>query len=135
VIHLDTSFLIRGLAAGSAESRLLRNWLHEATPIGMSAIGWSEFLCGPVEPDQIELVKALVEEFAPFFPQDAELAARFFNLSGRRRGSLIDCMIAATAVRLRAHLATSNRADFRKLEVFGLRLTASLTERASRAEG
>jgi predicted nucleic acid-binding protein len=122
MIHLDTSFLIRGLAAGSAESRLLRKWLQDATPIGISAIGWSEFLCGPVQPDQIELVKTLVEEFAPFLPQDAELAARFFNLSGRRRGSLVDCMVAATAVRAQATLAASNLADFQKLAGLGLRL-------------
>jgi predicted nucleic acid-binding protein len=122
VIHLDTSFLIRSLVAGSMESGNLRNWLQEGTPIVLSAISWSEFLCGPVEPDQVELVRVMIEEFLPFLPQDAELGARLFNLSGRRRGSLIDCLIAATAIRARAALATSNRADFRKFQAHGLQL-------------
>ncbi len=108
------------------ESGSLRSWLREGAPIGLSAIGWSEFLCGPVDPEQVELVRAVIEEFAPFLPQDAELGARLFNVSGRRRGSLIDCMIAATAIRARAVLATSNPADFRRLEAHGLQLAESV---------
>jgi len=124
VIHLDTNFVIRALVSGSSESRLLRGWVREGTRIGMSAVSWSEFLCGPVEADQIELVKAVVEDLTPFVPQDAEVAARFFNLSGRRRGSFVDCMIAATAMRVSAVFATSDRADFRKLEALGVKLNA-----------
>jgi predicted nucleic acid-binding protein len=125
LIHFDTSFLVRGLVGGSFENRLLRQWLNDGTPVGMSVISWSEFLCGPVDPDHVEVARSLVGELANFIPQDAELAARFFQLSGRRRGSLTDCMIAATAVRVGAALATSNQSDFRKLEAFGVRLAAT----------
>ena len=122
MIHLDTSFLIGALVAGSAEDGRIREWLKAAQPLGMSAIAWAEFLCGPLTDRQIDLAARLVPERAPFLDQDAELAARLFNGSGRRRGSFTDCMIAAAALRARADLATHNTSDFRRFSDFGLRL-------------
>jgi predicted nucleic acid-binding protein len=55
VIHLDTSFLIRALARHSAEDRHLRRWLAEGEPLAVSAVGWAEFLCGPVDAAQVDL--------------------------------------------------------------------------------
>ena len=40
--------------------------------------------------------------------------------TGRRRGTLGDCLIAATAVNAGAELATGNLADFRRLSDAGL---------------
>ena len=133
MIHLDTSFLIRGLVRGTAEDRFLREWLRRDIPLAISAVGWTEFLCGPVAAAEAELATRIVPDRVPFTADDSVEAARLFNLSGRRRGSLADCMIAATAVRLHASLATTNPADFRRLESAGLQLVATSGARASTA--
>lgn len=122
MIHLDTSFLIRVLVAGSAEDRALRGWFREREPLAIAALAWAEFLCGPVSAELTAGARELLGEPLSFGAAEAAQAAQLFNQSGRRRGSLLDCMIAATAIEAGAALATSNRADFRRLEPFGLRL-------------
>lgn len=95
----------------------------------MSAISWAEFLCGPLSALAIEEAAELLGEPAPFDGLDATLASELFNAGGRRRGTLLDCsgtlldcMIASTAIRRGAQLATSNPRDFRRLTAFGLEL-------------
>ena len=122
MIHLDTSFLIRALVRGSPQDRVLRGWLNEAEPLGISAVAWSEFLCGPVSPAAVELGGALLGDPVSFEAADALLAVRLFNGSGRRRGFLADCMVAAVAVRCDASLATANTDDFDRLKGLGPRL-------------
>jgi predicted nucleic acid-binding protein len=128
VIHLDTSFLVHALAAGTSEDELLRGWLVAGETLGMSAVAWAEFLCGPVEPAALELLDQVVSERPAFGEGEAMLAARLFNESGRRRGSLADCMIAAAAIRAGVPLATDNPKDFRRFEPAGLRLASSVRE-------
>jgi predicted nucleic acid-binding protein len=122
VIHVDTGFLIGALRRGSAEDRRLRRWLSEGEPIGISAIGWTEFLCGPVEARDVALAGQVLDEPISFLAVDARSAVRLFNLTGRRRGSLNDCMIAAIALRVDASVATTNVADFARFEPAGLRI-------------
>jgi predicted nucleic acid-binding protein len=122
VIHLDTSFLVPALAADTPQDRRLRAWLAAGEPLGISAVAWAEFLCGPVEAAGLDLVVRVVSERVPFGEGEATLAARLFNDSGRRRGSLADCMIAATAIRAGAALATENPKDFRRFASAGLSL-------------
>jgi predicted nucleic acid-binding protein len=122
VIHLDTNFLIHALIRGSPQDGSLRRWLAAGEPVGMSAIGWAEFLCGPVGSAEITLAARIVDDPVPFVDDDAILTARLFNQGGRRRGSLVDCMIAAVALRAGAALATANVSDFRRYEPAGLRL-------------
>ncbi len=125
MIVLDTSFVIRALARGSTQDARLREWLRSGEELGISAIAWAELLCGPIEPDQVELAARVVSRRFPFGEDDAAAAARLFSETGRRRGSLTDCMIAATALRLEAPLATENPADFRRFEPAGLRILAA----------
>lgn len=120
MIHLDTSFLIRALVSGSRQDTTLRRWLRAGERLAVSTIAWAEFLCGPVAPLEVELATRLVPERVPFAEVDAFVAARLFNETGRRRGSLTDCMIAASALRLKASVATHNPHDFRRFEAAGL---------------
>ena len=122
MIHLDTGFLIRALVGGSPEDRTLRTWIRDGEPLGISAIGWAEFLCGPLEESHLDLAARVVSVRLPFNEDSALVAARLFNESGRRRGSFVDCMIAATALQMGASLATTNPSDFRRFEVTGLTL-------------
>ena len=125
MIHLDTSFLIRALARGTSEDRDIRTWLTDGTELGISAVCWAEFLCGPVAAAEVELAGRLLAEPEPFVAADAIAAAKLFNASGRRRGSFEDSLIAATAMRVGAGLATANAADFRRFEKAGLRVIAA----------
>lgn len=122
MIHLDTSFLIKSLVRGSAEDRSLRDWLKTGEAVVLSVVAWAELLCGPLEASQVELISRVVSARAPFLEEDAVLSARLFNESGRRRGSLMDCMIAASALRAGASLATANARDFRRFAAAGLTL-------------
>ena len=125
MIHLDSSFLIRALVRHSPQDKLLRDWLVDKAPLALSTVVWAEFLCGPVESLDVEVAAGVFRERVPFVSDDAVLSAHLFNLTGRRRGSLMDCMIAATAIRAEASLATANPADFRRLESAGLRVVTS----------
>ncbi len=116
MIHLDTGFLIHAIVAGTNADRLLRRWLAAGTPVAMSTIAWAEFLCGPLAAAQRTLALHVVTVREPFLYEDAQVAAAAFNRSGRRRGTFIDCMIAASAMRVGARLATTNPADFQRLD-------------------
>lgn len=116
-VHLDTSFLIRALRPGTSEDQRLRGFLQQGRSLFIGAIAWAEFLCGPLDERQLDTVRRITTETIAFTDGDAALAAELFNRSGRRRSSLVDCMVAATALRCDAELATSNRADFERLGV------------------
>ena len=120
MIHLDTSFLIRALPSGSPEERALEAWIDADETLAMSTVAWMEFLCGPVEPSELELATNIIDHHIEFAPAHAEIAAHLFNQSGRRRRLFVDCMIAATAIVQNAPIATTNERDFRKFEEAGL---------------
>lgn len=120
VVLLDTSFLILALRPSSTEAAGLMRWLADGARIRISTIAWAEFLCGPLDGLQRDLARRIFGDPEPLIAEDSELAADLFNRLGRRRGTLLDCMIAATAIRLDAALATSKPKDFSKID--GLKL-------------
>ena len=122
MIQLDTSFLIRALVTGSDQDRELRGWLRRRHDVGISAIAWTAFQCGPVSTAAVDAARTLLGEPIPFTAASAELSAALFNDGGRRRGTLVDCMIAATAIGAGDSMATANPSDFKRLGASGLKL-------------
>ena len=122
MIHLDTSFLIRGSVSGSIEDHALRGWVGSREALGVSTAAWAEFLCGPYERSSLDFLISVIDRYVEFTSAHAEIAAHLFNQSGRRRGSQMDCMIAATAIAEGAPIATTDERDFRRFEAEGLTL-------------
>ena len=120
MVHLDTNFLILALVPGSPQDARLRAWIAAGESIGLSSIALAEFLSGPVTAEQVKLSCTFFPEPQDFTAQHASRAAELFNQTGRRRGSLLDCMIASSAMLAGASLATENLDDFRRFEPFGL---------------
>ncbi len=123
--HLDASFIVRSLDPALPESRRLREWIKEGAAVGVSSVAWAEFMCGPVEQIEVDQVLAVVKEPVPLVRADAEAAAQLFNATGRRKGSLADCMIAAIALRVGASVATADTKDFTRFTKAGLRVVTA----------
>ena len=123
MIHLDASYIIRGAHTGTAENEAIKKWLGGGEHLGISVVAWMEFVTGPLESGAETFARALLDErIEAFGIADAELAARLYNLAGRRRALRYDCMIAAAAISAGAELATRNTNDFQLFTRHGLTL-------------
>ncbi len=120
LIHLDTSFLISALVPGTREDLRLRRWIQQGTVVSISSVAWAELLCGPVSEEDQQRVRKVIGIPLPLVDAEAVQAAELFNTGGRRRGTLPDCLIAATALKAEATLATGNPGDFRRFKHVGL---------------
>jgi predicted nucleic acid-binding protein len=123
MIHLDTNFVVDLVTLGSRGRRLILAWSHAGKTIATSAVAWSEFCNGPLTWEQKNSAwLALGKNIKDFTWREAEEASRLFNLTGRRRTSHSDCMIAAAAIMADRPLATLNTNDFIRFIPHGLRL-------------
>jgi predicted nucleic acid-binding protein len=123
MVHLDTNFLVKALKPQSPEQARVLAWGASPTEdLGISAIAWAEFLCGPLPAHDEQKARGFFPNPEPLLAADAELAAELFNKTGRRSKTLADCMIAAVAMRCNAKLATANTADFQPFVPHGLSL-------------
>ena len=105
--------------------RAVEHWLDDREPLGVSAVPWFEFSCGPLDAEAIELIDQVISgRVVAFNAAHAERAAQLFNSAGRQRAGRWDCMIAAAAIESGARLATRNRADFGRFQAAGLDLVA-----------
>jgi predicted nucleic acid-binding protein len=121
MIQLDTSYLVAMVTVGSAGAGKVGTWLKAGKSVTTSAVAWSEFCNGPLSKAQKDAAFAVLDrKITDFTWREAEEASRLFNLSGRRRGSHADCMIAASAILSGSPLATLNTEDFQRLVPFGL---------------
>jgi predicted nucleic acid-binding protein len=126
MIHLDTNFLVASLALSSPQQAQVDAWLLAGETVTLSAITWAEFLCGSTSTSVSGALASVARGMFPrpeaFLSEDAEFAARLYNLTGRPKKLLADCMIAASAIRRGAALATLNLSDFRRFVPHGLQL-------------
>lgn len=123
MILLDTNYLIKSLVPKSVEARQVNGWIRNGEELCTSGVCWYEFLCGPVEDEEILLVSFLINELVlPFTADQAMEASRLFNETGRKRHLRVDAMIAAAAIISNAYLATDNQDDFGEFKPCGLRL-------------
>jgi predicted nucleic acid-binding protein len=123
MIHLDTNCLIEIHASKSPLRSFLLSKVRQGEKLSCSVLAWAEYLCGPVSGEERQLSWQLIEGSpASLEGFVAELGALFFNATGRRRGSLADCLIAATAVTHSALFITLNNRDFLPFEPLGLNL-------------
>ncbi|MDT0496880.1 PIN domain-containing protein [Algiphilus sp. W345] len=122
MIHLDTNALIALPLWAQGDHPLIQRVI-QGEHTAASAIVWYEFLCGPVDPDEIKLAEAFIERrIIPVDEHHAHCAAQLFNEAGRKRGLRTDALIAATAMLGNAELLTVNRKDFDAFVPAGLRL-------------
>ena len=107
-----------------SKSEVLRRAIRIAATGGepgeSAPLGTLDRLQASLRERQMEWAAEIVGQRLDFTAEHAALAARLFNESGRRRGSLIDCMIASTALAAAASLATANDADFLRFKDSGL---------------
>jgi predicted nucleic acid-binding protein len=122
LVAFDANFLVDLVRGVPGQNRQVQGWLREGSLLQVSAVAWSEFLCGPVDESDVLDAKLVLRQVEPFTEPDAALAAELFNNTGRRSRSHVDCMIAAHAILRGARLATSNLRDFKRFQRFGLEL-------------
>ncbi len=118
IVALDANFVVAALIQGTAASKQIEAWVRSGRQMQISALAWSEHMCRPV--DIASIARRLVGIIDVFTAEEAELAAKLFNDTGRR--SHADCMVAAHAIRREAVLATADTPDFRVFRKFGSRL-------------
>ncbi|MBK8094077.1 MAG: PIN domain-containing protein [Verrucomicrobiaceae bacterium] len=122
IIHLDTNFLIGAQKPGTVPNQKFLEWLACGDLFEISVLVWAEFLCGSLTHEEEASARLLISAQHPMSDGQAELGAKLFRETGRRKRSLADCLIAACAILADAPLATENRTDFEKLVPLGLRL-------------
>lgn len=123
LLHLDTNALIALADPAGSVVRVVRKQAEGGILPAASAVAWHEFVRGPLLPDELLRVERVVGARVQRISRaTAELAARLFNATGRRRASTPDCFIAATAIGQDAPLLTADEEDFKAFVPLGLKL-------------
>ena len=124
MIHLDTNVLI-ALPVLARQRHSLTRRIARGEPVATSSLAWFEYVCGPVDDAEQQLVRAAIGgHIMAVDDVIAERAAALFNLAGRKRSLRTDSLIAATAMQAGAELATYNAQDFTAFTEHGLTLLA-----------
>ncbi|MCW5558287.1 MAG: PIN domain-containing protein [Verrucomicrobiae bacterium] len=123
MIHLDANLLIAAVNPADTHHATVGRVTAQPAPCGCSSVAWMEFHSKTVDPVREKVLrKALAGGILPFDEAAAKLASQLFHLTGAKRQTRLDTMIAATAILGGAELATVNPADFQPFEAHGLKL-------------
>lgn len=123
MIHLDANLLIALVKRNDAFQPMAALVIARSGPFGSSSIAWMEFLSKPVHSDDKTALEAILTGgIIPFDAETAALAGKIFHLTGSKRRTRLDTMIAATAILAGAELATTNSEDFQPFVPHGLKL-------------
>ncbi len=123
MIHLDTNLLIGASDPADAHAATADKVQATGLPLATSACAWTEYCSIPIDPLQEKVLRqALASGILPFDEAAARLAGELFHLTGAKRRTRLDTMIAATAILAGARLATVNPADFQPFVPHGLKL-------------
>ncbi len=126
LLHLDTNALIALADPSGSVVRIVRRHVESGLLPATSAVAWHEFVRGPLLPDELLRVERVIGARVQVVSRGtAELAARLFNATGRRRASTADCFIAATAIEQEAPLLTHDAKDFKGFVPLGLKLATA----------
>lgn len=124
MIHLDTNVLI-ALPVLARQRHSLAQRIGRGEPVATSSLAWFEYLCGPIDDAEAQLVRAAIGgHIVSVDDAIAEHAAVLFNNAGRKRSLRTDSLIAGTAILAGAELATYNASDFAPFTKHGLELLA-----------
>jgi hypothetical protein len=83
MIHLDINYLVASLVPGSVQAIQINAWLSAGETLGIAAMAWAEFLCGPVSAAHVWAARHTVMVFEDVNSVDAAKAAGLFNSTGR----------------------------------------------------
>lgn len=123
MIHLDTNLLIAATDPADLHVPVYIAVLDKGLPMGASACAWTEYHSRPVDPQTEKLLLQMLRGgIVPFDEETAILAGELFFQTGSKRRTRMDCMIAATAIRAGAELATTDPEDFAAFVPYGLKL-------------
>jgi predicted nucleic acid-binding protein len=123
MVHLDTCLLIAFTKPNDPHAEMAERLVNASMPLGASACAWTEYKSRPTAIHWEKILhRALSGGIVPFDEAAASLAGELFHLTGSRRRTRLDTMIAATAILSGAELATTNPADFEPFVPHGLKL-------------
>lgn len=124
-ILLDTNALIALSDPSDPLFQYTEKAIRNGTQACTSSVAWHEYVRGPLlDQDRDRALRVIESRIFSLDRRQAEVASELFNLTGRRRGSTADCLIAAYAVCHKTDLLTCNLGDFRPFVPLGLSLAA-----------
>lgn len=123
MVHLDTNLLVAFIRVADSHHRTALRVVAGIEPFATSAVAWTEFRSKPDDPTDVAAAEGLLSGgIIPFDEATASLAGELFYLTGSKRSTRLDTMIAASAILSGAELATTNPADFEPFVPHGLKL-------------